>query len=220
MFASVHDRVPAYSVLGAQLDRYANGDASVTTTFEQMAKEGPEGFRDIYQYLAARSLLEQDQFDATRASLEELRRQYPNGDFTHIVDLEHAWNLLRHQQPAEALAIFERLEHSEPPADQHAFDAFFDLRAELPFGIARCQLALGHYTEAAAAFERGMSEDPENMYAVENRLGLANAYEGLGQLDKAAVVLRETIAKHPDEPKRWAIEQQLARIEQRAPTAP
>ena len=216
MFASVRDRVPAYNVLAAQLDRYASGDTSVTTTFEEMAVEGPEGFRDIYQYLAARSLLEQDQFEATKDSLEKLRREHPGGDFTHIVDLEHAWNLLRHQRPADALAIFERLEQSEPPADQRAFDAFFDLRAELPFGIARCQLALGRYAEAAAAFERGMQSDPQSMYAVENRLGLASAYEGLGQLDKAAAILRDTIAQHPDEPKRWALEQQLARIESRS----
>jgi tetratricopeptide (TPR) repeat protein len=214
MFASVHDQVPAYGVLAAQLDRYANGDTSVTTTFDQMAKEGPEGFRDIYQYLAARSRLEQDQFEATQTSLEQLRRDFPNGDFTHIVDLEQAWNLLRHQQPAEALAIFERLEHSEPPADKRALDAFFDLRAELPLGIARCHLALGHNAEAVTAFERAMQEDPEGMYAVENQLGLARAYEGLGQFDKAASVLRDTIEKHPDEPDRWALEQQLARIEE------
>jgi tetratricopeptide (TPR) repeat protein len=216
MFASVHDKVPAYGALAALLDRYANGDTSVTGDFEQGAKEGPEGFRHLYQYLAARSLLERDQFEATQKSLEQLRRDYPDGDFTHIVDLENAWNLLRHQQPAEALAIFERLQQSEPPADKRAFDAFFDLRAELPLGIARCQLALGHYQEAAAAFERAMTDDPEGMYTVEDRLGLAVAYEGLGQFDKAADVLRQTIAQHPDEPKRWALEQQLARIEQRA----
>ena len=216
MFASVHDNVPAYGVLAGQLDRYANGDKSVTASFEQSAKEGPEGFRDIYQYLAARSLLEQDQFEATQKSLEQLRRDYPNGDFTHIVDLEHAWNLLRHQQPAEALEIFQRLEKSEPPADQHAFDAFFDLRAELPMGIARCHLALGQYAEAAAAFERAATDDTESIYVVEDRLGLASAYEGLGQFDKAAAVLRDTIDKHPDEPKRWALEQQLTRIERRA----
>jgi tetratricopeptide (TPR) repeat protein len=220
MFASVHDQVPAYGVLSAQLDRYANGDTSVTTTFDQMAKEGPEGFRDIYQYLAARSRLEQDQFEATQTSLEQLRRDYPNGDFTHIVDLEQAWNFLRHQQPAEALAIFERLEKSEPPADKRALDAFFDLRAELPLGIARCHLALGHYSEAVAAFERAMQEDPEGMYAVENQLGLARAYESLGQFDKAASVLRDTIDRHPDEPNRWALEQQLARIEQHAAPPP
>jgi len=216
MFASVHDQVPAYGVLAAQLDRYANGDTSVTETFDQMAKEGPEGFRDIYQYLAARSRLEQDQFEATQAALEQLRRDQPNGDFTHIVDLEHAWNLLRHEQPAEALAIFQRLEQTDPPADKKALDAFFDLRAELPLGIARCQLALGQYAEAVPAFERAMQEDPEGMYAVENHLGLARAYEGLGQFDKAAAVLRETIEQHPDEPNRWALEQQLARIEQHA----
>jgi predicted negative regulator of RcsB-dependent stress response len=61
-----------------------------------------------------------------------------------------------------------------------------------------------------------MTDDPEGMYTVEDRLGLAVAYEGLGQFDKAADVLRQTIAQHPDEPKRWALEQQLARIEQRA----
>jgi tetratricopeptide (TPR) repeat protein len=216
MFASVHDRVPAYGTLAAQLDRYANGDASVTTTFEQMAEQGPAGFRDVYQYLAARSLLEQDRFEATQQSLEQLRRDHPDGDFTHIVDLEHAWNLLRHQRAAEALAIFERLEGAQPPADKQAFDAFFDLRAELPMGIARCQLALGNYAEAAAAFERASAADGEGIYVVEDRLGLASAYEGLGQFDKAAGVLRTTIAEHPDEPKRWALEQQLARIEGRA----
>ncbi len=216
MFASVPDSVPAYGTLAAQLERYASGDTSVTATFEQMAQEGPEGFRHLYQYLAARSLLEQDQFEATQKSLEQLRRDYPNGDFTHIVDLEHAWNLLRNQQPAAALAIFERLQQGEPPADKRAFDAFFDLRAELPLGIARCQLALGNYAEAAAAFERAMTDDPEGMYTVEDRLGLAVAYEGLGQYDTAAAVLRSTITEHPDEPKRWALEQQLARIERRA----
>lgn len=216
MFASVHDAVPAYGTLAKQLDRYADGDTSVTASFEQMAKEGPEGFRDLYQYLAARSLLEQDQFEATQEQLEKLRRDYPDGDFTHIVDLEHAWNLLRHQRAAEALAIFERLEQSEPPKDKHAFDVFFDLRAELPMGIARCHLALGHYAEAAAAFERASATDGESIYVVEDRLGLASAYEGMGQFDKAAGVLRTTIEEHPDEPKRWALEQQLARIERRA----
>jgi tetratricopeptide (TPR) repeat protein len=216
MFASVPDTVPAYGALGAQLERYADGDTSVTGSFAEMARKGPEGFRDMYQYLAARSLLEQDQFEATQQSLEQLRREYPDGDFTHIVDLEHAWNLLRHQKPAEALAIFERLERSEPPADKRAFDAFFDLRAELPMGIARCHLALGHYAEAAAAFERATATDGESIYAVEDRIGLASAYEGLGQYDKAAAVLRTTITEHPDEPKRWALEQQLARIERRA----
>jgi tetratricopeptide (TPR) repeat protein len=216
MFASVHDRVPAYGTLAAQLDRYANGDTTVTTTFEQMAKEGPEGFRDMYQYLAARSLLEQNKFEATERSLEQLRREYPDGDFTHIVDLEQAWNLLRHQQPAEALAIFERLEQADPPADKEAFDRFFDLRAELPMGIARCQLALGHYAEAAAAFERAAATDGESIYVVEDRLGLASAYEHMGEFDKAAAVLSSTIKEHPDEPQRWALEQQLARIERRA----
>jgi predicted Zn-dependent protease len=37
----------------------------------------------------------------------------------------------------------------------------------------------------------------------------------LGQPDKAAQVLREVIAEHPDEPKLWAIEQQLQRVEGR-----
>lgn len=216
MFASVHDTVPAYGTLAKQLDRYASGDTSVTTSFEEQARQGPEGFRDIYQYLAARSLLEQDQFEATERSLERLRREHPNGDFSHIVDLEQAWNLLRHERPAAALVIFERLEKSEPPADQHAFDAFFALRAELPMGIARCHLALGHYEEAVAAFERASTEDGDGIYAVEDRLGLASAYEGLGQYDRAAAVLRQTIAQHPDEPKRWALEQQLGRIERRA----
>ena len=150
------------------------------------------------------------------SALERLRREYPNGDFTHIVDLEQAWNLLRHERPAEALVIFERLDQSPPPADKQAFDAFFALRAELPMGIARCHLALGHYEEAVAAFERASTDDGDGIYAVEDRLGLASAYEGLGQYDKAAAVLRETIAAHPDEPKRWALEQQLGRIERRA----
>jgi outer membrane protein assembly factor BamD (BamD/ComL family) len=219
MFASVHDSVPAYTALAGQLDRYANGDQSVTQDFQDEAQTGPEGFRDIYQYLAARSLLERNEFDKTADALARLQREHPQGDFTHIVDLEQAWNLLRNNQPAEALVIFQRLEQTAPPADREAFDAFFDLRAELPFGIARCQLALGNYTEAAAAFERAMAADPEQMYAVEDRLGLAVAYERLGQPDKAAAILRDTIAKHPDEPKRWALEQQLTRIERQAHAA-
>jgi outer membrane protein assembly factor BamD (BamD/ComL family) len=220
MFASVKDDVPAYSVLAKQLDRYARGDEGVTETFGELAKEAPEGFRDIYQYLEARSLLEHDQFQATHDALEELRRRYPDGDFTHIVDLEHAWNLLRNKQPGRALEIFERLEKSPPPADKAAFDAFFDLRAELPLGIARCHLALGQYAEAAAAFERAIQEHPASIYAVEDRLGLARAYEGMGQYEQAADVMREVIEQHPDEPKLWAMKQQLARIEQHLAKAP
>jgi outer membrane protein assembly factor BamD (BamD/ComL family) len=214
MFASVHDVVPAYARLAHQLDRYAKGEPGVAETFGELAETGDPEFRSIYQYLAARSLLEQDQFDATRGALEKLRRQYPDGDFTHIVDLEQAWNDLRHGQAADALAIFERLEHTPPPERSAAFDAFFDLRNELPMGVARCHLALGHHAEAAAAFERALSEHPDSMYAVENRLGLASAYEGLGQLDRASAELRRIIAEHPDEPKLWAVRQQLARIEQ------
>jgi len=213
MFASVKDPVPAYATLARQLDRYANGDKSVAQTFSELAKDGDPGFRDIYQYLAARSLLEQDQFDATRAALEELRNRYPNGDFTHIVDLEHAWNLLRHQQPAEALVIFQRLEQTPDPPGTEAFDDFFDLRTELPTGIARCQLALGNYADAAAAFERAIGDHPTSIYVVENEIGLARSYEGLGQLDRAAETLRKVIAEHPDEPKLWAIRQQLERVE-------
>jgi TolA-binding protein len=215
MFASVKDKVPAYQVLAKQLDRYAGGDEEVTETFGELAKEAPEGFRDIYKYLEARSLLEQNHFDATRQSLEELRRQFPDGDFSHIVDLEEAWNLLRNGKPAESLAIFQRLEQTPAPAEKRAMDEFFDLRAELPLGIARCQLALGHYKESAEAFEKAIREHPNNIYAVENRLGLARAYEGLGETGKAAQVLREVIAEHPDEPQLWAIQQQLQRVEGR-----
>ncbi len=213
MFASVRDRVPEYQVLAKQLERYASGDAQVAETFNRLAREGPQGFRDIYQYLTARSLLEQDKFDATRQALEELRQRFPDGDFTHIVDLEHAWNFLRNGQAAEALAIFERLEQTPAPPAAQAFDEFFDLRAELPLGIARCRLALGQYAEAVAAFDLAIAANPRSVYAVENRLGMASAYEGLGQLDRAAEVLRQIIADHPDEPQLWAVRQQLQRLE-------
>ncbi len=215
MFASVKDDVPAYSVLAGQLERYAGGDRDVAKTFGELAKDGPEGFRDIYQYLEARSLLEQDQFAATHDALDELRRRYPDGDFSHIVDLEQAWNLLRNGQAAEALVIFQRLEQTPAPADKRAFDAFFDLRAELPMGIARCHLALSQWAEAVAAFERAGTSGPKSIYAMENQLGLARAYEGLGQLDRAAAVLRSAVTDHPDEPQLWAVRQQLQRVEDR-----
>jgi len=219
MFQSVHDAVPAYARLGHELDRYAKGDPNVAETFSQMAETGDEGFRDIYQYLAARSLLEQDQFDATRGALEKLRKRYPDGDFTDIVDLEHAWNFLRHGQPAEALAIFQRLEQTPTPKQATAFDEFFDLRDELPMGIARCQLALGHYADAVTAYERAIREHPRSIYTLDNRVGLASAYEGLGQLDRAAAELKGILAEHPDAPKHEAIAQQLARIEGRIAAA-
>jgi outer membrane protein assembly factor BamD (BamD/ComL family) len=213
LFASVRDPVPGYATLARELERYASGEPGVADTFQRLADEGEDGFRDIYQYLAARSLLEQERFEATRSALEELRRRHPRGDFTHIVDLEHAWNLLRHGQPAEALAIFRRLEHAPVPPEAAAFDAFFDLRAELPMGIARCYLALGDFTEAAAAFERALAEHPLGIYDVENRVSLAVAYERGGRLDDAARTLQAVIAAHPEEPKLWAVRQQLARIE-------
>jgi outer membrane protein assembly factor BamD (BamD/ComL family) len=213
MFAAVRDPVPAYLHLAQDLERYASGDTEVTGRFQRMAREGSEGFRDVYQYLAARSLLEQDRFAAARDALEELRRRHPDGDFAHIVDLEHAWNLLRHDRPAEALAVFERLERTPAPAAARAFDAFFDLRAELPMGIARCHLALGRYAEAVAAFERALAEHPTSIYTVEDRVGLALAYERLGRLEEAAQVLRRLVEEHPDEPNVWALRQQLARIE-------
>src|SRR5262249_35869248 len=153
-FASVRDPVPGYGALAHELDRYAAGDPDVAKRFEKLAENGEEGFRPMYQYLAARSLLEQDHFTAAHDALEKLRAKYPNGDFSHIVDLEHAWNLLRNGQAADALAIFQRLEATPAPATGAAFDEFFDIRAELPMGIARSQLALQHWPEAAAAFER------------------------------------------------------------------
>jgi len=213
MFASVKDEVPAYQVLARQLDRYAGGDEEVTKTFGDLAKEAPEGFRDIYKYLEARSLLEQNHFEATHRSLQELQAQFPEGDFSHIVDLEEAWNLLRNGKPAEALAIFERLQQVDTPADKRAMDDFFDLRAELPLGIARSHLALGNYRESAEAFEEAIRDYPSSIYAVENRLGLARAYEGLGENAKAAAVLRQVIADHSGEPQIWAVEQQLQRVE-------
>jgi tetratricopeptide (TPR) repeat protein len=215
MFGSVKDDVPAYKTLAGALDRYASGDTKVTQTFRELAEHGDEGFRDIYHYLEARSLLERDQFGPTKESLEQLRRLHPDGDFTHIVDLEHAWNLLRHGQAAEALAIFERLEQEPAPQSAQAFDAFFDLRAELPMGVARCHLALGQYEEAAAAFQRALAANPRSVYDVSNRLNLALAYEGLGQYDKAVEVLQAVIRDHPDDPRLWALQQQLARIEER-----
>ncbi len=212
MFAAVKD--PAYGQLALNLERYAKGAPDAAETFARMARHGTEGFRDIYQYLAARSLLEQDRFAAARDALDELRRRYPEGDFSHIVDLEHAWNLLRHGKAAEALAIFERLEQRAAPEKTRAFDEFFDLRAELPLGIARCHLALGRHAEAVAAFERALAASPRSIYTVEDQIGLAMAYEKLGQAERAADLLRTVIAEHPDEPKLWALRQQLARIEQ------
>jgi tetratricopeptide (TPR) repeat protein len=219
MFASVKDPVPAYGQLAQSLERYANGDTEAPERFRRLARDGSEGFRDIYEYLAARSLLEQDRFTAAHDALEELRRRDPHGDFSHIVDLEHAWNLLRHQRAAEALAIFERLEKTPAPEEVRAFDDFFDLRAELPLGIARCQLALGHHAEAVAAFERALAAAPRSIYAVDDQVGMAMAYEQLGQLDRAAGLLRTVIQEHPDEPKLWALRQQLARIEERLTAA-
>jgi len=216
MLGSVHDTVPAYARLAHYLGRYAEGDPGVADDFGALAENGDEGFRDIYQYMAARTLLEQGRFEATRTALEKLRREHPGGDFTGIVDLEHAWNLLRDGRPADALAIFERLEAQPPAAETADFDAFFDLRAELPMGTARCLAALGRMDDAVPAFERAIAADPQGMYAVENRLGLATAYERLGRYDEAAATLSAVIEAHPDEPKLWALRQQLARVERQA----
>src|SRR5207249_9414004 len=121
-------------------------------------------------------------------------REHPQGDFSSIVDHEHAWSLLRNGQPAEALPIFVRLEQTPDPPEVAAFDDFFDLRAELPLGIARCQLALGRHAEAVAAFERALAANPHSIYAVADQLGLAMSYERLGRLDRAADLLRKVIA--------------------------
>ena len=86
-------------------------------------------------------------------------------------------------------------------------------------GIARSQLALGRYAEAVASFERGLAERPDTIYGVEDRVGMALAYEHLGRFDRAAALLREAIEGHPDEPKLWALRQQLARIEARQQAA-
>jgi tetratricopeptide (TPR) repeat protein len=213
MLGSVHDAVPAYARLRHYLGRYADGDPNVADSFAEMAQTGDDGFRDIYQYMAARTLLEQGRFEATEAALETLRRRYPDGNFTHIVDLEHAWNHLRQGRAEESLAIFHRLESTPPPARTSELDAFFDLRAEVPMGIARCLSALGRYDEAVPAFQRAIAADTQGMYAVENQLGLATAYERLGQTDRAATTLASVIAAHPDEPKIGAVRQQLARVQ-------
>ena len=213
MLGSVKDTVPAYARLRHYLGQYADGDPNVADSFAEMAQTGDDGFRDIYQYMAARTLLEQGRFEATETALETLRRRYPDGDFTHIVDLEHAWNFLRQGRAEESLAIFRRLESTDAPARTSELDAFFDLRAELPMGIARCLSSLGRYDEAVPAFERAIAADSQGMYAVENQLGLATAYERLGQSDRAATTLAAVIAAHPDEPKIGAVRQQLARVQ-------
>jgi tetratricopeptide (TPR) repeat protein len=220
MLGSVRDAVPAYARLAHYLKRYADGDANMPDTFADLAQTGDEGFKDVYQYLAARSLLEQGRFEATRTALETLRARYPGGDFTHIVDLEEAWNLLRNGKPDEALVIFERLERTPAPENAQGFDEFFDLRAELPMGVARCQLALGRNEEAAAAFERALAQTSRSVYVVENRVGLAAAYERLGRFDRAAAELQRVIDEHPDEPSTWALRQQLERVEGRLAAAP
>jgi tetratricopeptide (TPR) repeat protein len=217
MLGSVHDAVPAYSRLAHYLGRYADGDPGVADSFAELADTGDAGFRDIYQYMAARTLLEQGRFEATEDALEKLRRRYPDGDFTHIVDLEHAWNFLRQGRAEEALAIFRRLEASPAPSRTGELDAFFDLRAELPMGTARCLAALGRYDEAIPAFERAIAADTEGMYQVENQLGLATAYDRQGDPDRAAAILAKVVAQHPDEPKLRAVQQQLARIKSERP---
>ena len=116
MLGSVKDTVPAYARLRHYLGQYADGDPNVADSFTEMAQTGDDGFRDIYQYMAARTLLEQGRFEATETALETLRQRYPDGDFTHIVDLEHAWNFLRQGNAEESLAIFRRLEAAPPPA--------------------------------------------------------------------------------------------------------
>gem|GEM_PF-6037433 len=220
LFASVKDEVPAYRELGGLLHRYAEGDATVAEDFAARARGAAPGFEDIYQYLAARSLLEQNRFDETHKALEALRKAHPEGDFTHIVDLENAWNLFRNGQPGRALPIFQRLEKEQSPERARAFDQFFDIGAELPMGIARCQLALGNYAEAVAAFERALVEHPRSIYVLENQLGLALAYEKLGQLDRAESTLKRAVAEHAEEPRIWAVKQQLARVQQAARNTP
>jgi tetratricopeptide (TPR) repeat protein len=217
MLASVHDAVPAYSRLAHYLGRYADGDPDVADSFAELADTGDDGFRDIYQYMAARTLLEQGRFEATEEALEKLRRRYPDGDFTHIVDLEHAWNFLRQGHADEALAIFRRLDASPAPQRTGELDAFFDLRAELPMGIARSLAALGRYDEAIPAFERAIAADTQGMYQVENQLGLASAYDKLGNPDRATAILSKVVTEHPDEPKLHAVQQQLARIKSEHP---
>ena len=218
MFSSVKDPVPGYVTLSRQLERYAEGDKEVAQSFSRLARDGQENFRDIYQYLAARSLLEQDHFQAAHDALEELRQKYPQGDFSHLVDLEHAWNLLRNGQAAESLTIFQQLEQRPTPSDALGFDEFFDIRAELPMGIARCQLALGNYAEAVTAFERALQNKP-GIYGLQDEVGLSLAHEQLGHLEQAAAVLRRAIDAHPSDPQLPALRQQLTRVEGRLAAA-
>ena len=161
MFAVGARPVPAYGTLAKQLERYAGGDTvGDDDASRSMARQGPEGFRDIYQYLAARTLLEQDQFEATQQSLERLRREL-SGRRLHP-----------HRRPRAGL------EPAAPPAarPRRWRSSSGSSRASrrptstpstpsstcapsCPMGIARCQLALGHYQEAVAAFERAISDD-------------------------------------------------------------
>ncbi len=214
MLASVRDDVGSYQELAGLLERYSEGDAQVAEEFAARAKRADdEGFGDIYRYVAARSLLEQNRFEEAREAFEELRANHPDEDFSHVVDLEHAWNLQRNGRPAEALVIFERLEGVPAPESAQAFDRFFDLPVEYTMGIARCQSDLGNYDQAIAAFQRALDEHPRSIYVLENRMGMAVAYERLGDRDKAKEILRATIEQHPDAPELWAVEQQLARVE-------
>jgi len=215
MLDSVEDDVTTYRELSGLLERYVEGDTGVAEEFAARANQADEGFRDIYRYVAARSFLEQNRFAETHQALEELRSSHPRGDFSHVIDLEHAWNLFRNGEPAAALEIFERLEQA-PPEGAEAFDRFFDVRAEYPMGIARCQLALGRDQQAIETFQRALDLYPRSIWALENRMGMALGYEKLGQPGRAAEILRTAIAEHPEDPELWAVRQQLARVKESA----
>ena len=214
MLGSVHDTVPAYARLAHYLTRYADGDAERRRdTFAEIARTGDEGFRDIYQYMAARSAaragaLRVDAGRARNAAHAPSRRRL------------HAHRRPRARvEPAAAgtgrggAGDLRRLEATAGAAGTSGLDEFFDLRAELPMGVARCRSTLGRHDEAAPAFERAIAADAQGMYAVENQLGLATAYERLGQMERAETTLAGVIAAHPDEPKLGAVRQQLARVQ-------
>lgn len=217
-FRSVRDDREVYGRLADLLESYADRKPDVADKFLQEAEVADEGFRDIYQYLGARTLLEASRPEDARRELEELRRRYPEGDFSHVVDLEQAWNYLREGEAKRALAIFLELEKRSTPERAGAFDEFFDIRPEYPLGVARSYLALGEYEKAIQNFERGMEEYPNSIYQVENEVGIATALEKLGRTEEAAEILNKVVAEHPDEPSVRNIRQQIGRLQSRRPT--
>ena len=218
MFASVQDTVPAYARLAHYLERYADGDTNVTG---YLRRPRPDGRRGLPRHLPVPRRPQPARAgplrgDATRRSRRCAALSRTATSRTSSTSRTPG-TCCATASPAEALAIFERLEQTPAAGERTGASTSSSTCApSCRMGIARCQLALGHDARGGGGLRtRARRDRPQHLRGRESRRPGDRVRAPRPARPRRRRAPREVIDEHPDEPSGWALRQQLARVEER-----